>query len=366
MQQPSIIRQIHALAEDRALEKTFALGESQLGELLQKVGDRPFERIYVLGSGTSYYAAQVCKYVFEEITAIPTEGMQAFAFAAYQSPALLNKRTLVVGFSTSGGTEAVVNAFAKSRGRGAFTLAVTAMPESDVARAADAILLTGAEDEVGLPRTKAQSQGLVALYLLAIHLGRQLGRVPSKRTEELLRQLGRTTQAVAALMDGVERDVERLAQAYRDCEAVFVLGSGPNAGTAQTGALMITEMAKIHTLGDELENFLHGRFREVDQSNPLIILAPKGASSSRALDFLTVTDHVEAQTVVLTDETSEGIQWLATQVVRLPGGIPELFTPILYITPLHMFGYYLAVAKGVDPIRRRYPDIVASKAKYKG
>jgi len=82
------------------------------------------------------------------------------------------------------------------------------------------------------------------------------------------------------------------------------------------------------------------------------------------LDFLTVTDHVGAQTVVLTDELSEGIQQLASHVVLLPGGIPEVFTPILYVTPLHMFGYHLAVAKGIDPIRRRYPDIVASKLKY--
>jgi glucosamine 6-phosphate synthetase-like amidotransferase/phosphosugar isomerase protein len=113
-----------------------------------------------------------------------------------------------------------------------------------------------------------------------------------------------------------------------------------------------------------LENFLHGRFREVDQTNPFIILAPEGSGSGRTLDFLTVTDHVGAQTIVLTDEVSEGIETLATHVVVMPAGIPEIFTPIFYVTPLHMFGYYLALARGEDPLQRRYPDISATMVKY--
>jgi len=252
MQKPSIIHQIHALAEGQVLRETIAEGTTQLQGVLQKMGAEPFERIYVLGSGTSYYAALVCKYVFEAMTGIATEGVQAFAFTAYQEPALLEGRTLVVGFSTSGGTEAVAESFSKSREKGAFTIAVTAMADSEVARAADGILLTGAQDEVGMPRTKAQSQGLVALYLLAIGLGRKMGRLSAGQAEGLLGQLSRTACAVGELIGEVENQTERLAGLYGDCTGVFVLGSGPNMGTAQTGALMITEMAKIHALGDEL------------------------------------------------------------------------------------------------------------------
>lgn len=47
---------------------------------------------------------------------------------------------------------------------------------------------------------------------------------------------------------------------------------------------MISEMAKIHSWGDELENFLHGRFREVNQSEPLLILPPAGGAAGDAPD----------------------------------------------------------------------------------
>ena len=59
--------------------------------------------------------------MFEEIALIPAEGAQAFSFTAYQNPDLLNERTLVVGFSTSGETEAVHKAFLKSKKKGART-----------------------------------------------------------------------------------------------------------------------------------------------------------------------------------------------------------------------------------------------------
>jgi glucosamine 6-phosphate synthetase-like amidotransferase/phosphosugar isomerase protein len=367
MAKPSIIHQIHALAEGngRALRQTMAEAKKQLEGLLPRLPDTPFKRIYVLGCGTSYYGAVVCKHAFEELAGIPTEGAQGFAFASYQNPLLLDKQTLVVGFSTAGQTEAILNSFAKARERGACTMAATALPESRVAKAADEILLTGATDEVNMPRTKAQSQGLLTFYLLALYLGHKYGTVSDNDFQATLSQLERCIDAVVEMVEGIEEQIKQLGETYRDCTSALVLASGYNTGTAQTGALMITEMAKVHSWGDELENFLHGRFREVDQTNPLLILAPTGAGSARTLDFLTVTDHVGGPTVVFTDEPSEGIRKLATHVVKMPGGLREIITPILYITPLHMFGNYLAVARGTDPNKRRYPDIVPTTSRYK-
>ena len=365
MQKPTIIGQIRALAEGnaRALKETIAIGKARLPDLLQQVKGRDFDRITVLGCGTSYGAAVTCKYVFEEMTGVPADGMPGFSFAAYQDPAILNEKSLVVGFSTAGKTEAIIESLAKARARGAFTIAVTAVEDSAVAQTAEGIVLTGATDEVSIPRTKAQSQGLVALYLLAIRLGQRFGYRTAEETEVSLSHLVRTAETVAQLIEENEGAVQALAETYGGCSTTFVLGSGPNLGTALTGSLMTTELAKIHCMGDEMEGFLHGRFREVDQVNPIIILAPQGASSSRVLDFLTVTDQINAQTVVLTDVVSEGLRRLATHVVQLPGGVPELYTAISYITPLHLFGYHLAIARGKDPMDRRY-NIPTTTMKY--
>jgi glucosamine--fructose-6-phosphate aminotransferase (isomerizing) len=143
-----------------------------------------------------------------------------------------------------------------------------------------------------------------------------------------------------------------IAQRYAAAPNVYVLGSGPNAGTTEGASLKVVEMAKLPSEVQDLENFLHGRLREVDRTTPLLFVAPCGLSSRRVLDFLTVTDHVGAPSVVLTDHLSAGGQRLAT--------------PLLYITPLYLLAYHLAHHRGYDPVARRYPDIVPQKVRYGG
>jgi glucosamine 6-phosphate synthetase-like amidotransferase/phosphosugar isomerase protein len=47
----------------------------------------------------------------------------------------------------------------------------------------------------------------------------------------------------------------------------------------------------------------------------------------------------------------------------MPGEIDELVTPLLYIIPLHLFAYEMALKRGYDPNARRY-HIVPQKVRY--
>jgi fructoselysine-6-P-deglycase FrlB-like protein len=147
---------------------------------------------------------------------------------------------------------------------------------------------------------------------------------------------------------------------------VFVVGSGPNAGTAQEGALKVVEMSKLFADARELEDFAHGRFRVVDGSTPFLVVAPRGNASGKVLDFLTATSQVKAPTIVLTDEVSAGIRDLATHVVELPGGLTEVASPFLTIIPLYLFAYQLAFERGWDPMSRRYEGFFPQKMRYQG
>jgi glucosamine 6-phosphate synthetase-like amidotransferase/phosphosugar isomerase protein len=109
---------------------------------------------------------------------------------------------------------------------------------------------------------------------------------------------------------------------------------------------------------------MHGRMREVDERTPLFFLAPHGRGSGRTLDFLAVTDHIGAPSIVLTDRVTSGIERLATHVVRMPVQLDEFATPLLYILPLYLLGYRLAVERGYDAGARRYPDIIPQEVRY--
>jgi glucosamine 6-phosphate synthetase-like amidotransferase/phosphosugar isomerase protein len=66
---------------------------------------------------------------------------------------------------------------------------------------------------------------------------------------------------------------------------------------------------------------------------------------------------------VLTDNPSPGVQRLATHVIRIPVSLDEYATPLLYILPIHLFGYEMAHQRGYDPVARRY-DLVPQNVKY--
>ena len=366
MSKPTALERVKSMAanDGAILKKTVADAKTQLEKLVAETDLTRIQRVYVLGCGTSYFGALSVKHMFEQIAGIPSEGAQAFAFAQYQNPDFLNENSMVVGFSTAGTTEAIHNAFRKCKENDAYSVAITALEDTPIGKLSNATILTGATDETNVVRTKAQVQGVLTMCLLAVYMGRQSKYISAEQADDYFTQIDRCIEAIVDVIENKEEVIKELAYRYKDCESANVLASGPNTGTGQTGSLMITEMAKIHAWGDELENYLHGRDREIDQTDPLLILAPKGAASARTLDFLTVTDHVKANTIVFTDDVSEGIKELATHVVEMKGGMSEIITSIVNYTPFYLFGYHLAEAKGEDPNKRRYMDILPVKVKY--
>jgi glucosamine 6-phosphate synthetase-like amidotransferase/phosphosugar isomerase protein len=367
VEKKDIIKQLRGMAAGNgaSLRQAAADVERQMERMLGRIDAKSISRVYVLGCGSSYFGAINVEHAFEDLAGIPTKAVEGFEFAAYQNMDLVDKRSLVLGFSTSGITAALLDSFARCKPNGATTVAVTALEESPLGRAADEILLTGAVDETDVCRTKANTQATIAMYLMAISLGKARGCLTASRAAALTGEVDRCIDGIVEIL-AREQEIIDLTKEYAGCTACLVVGTGPNVGTAQAGALMISEMAWVHSWGDETENFLHGRFREVNQAEPLLLLAPDGAGSRRTLDFLTVSDYARGPTIVFTDKVTPGLKKLATHVVTMKGGISEIMTPILYLTPLHLYAYHIAVANGVNPNVRRYPGINPSVARYEG
>lgn len=357
-----LLANILSLAQSETWQSR-ALSDENIRAWLNGQDRRDVTRVYLVGCGTSLYAGQVGKYVLENLMRVPAEAIPSFAFATYVESALLSPHTLVVGISATGNTQATVDALAKAKDAGAMTLALTGDAASGVTQKADATILVRGALNVSI-KTRSYVQTLVALYLLALRLAEAHQKISTDGVDHWKEQIKRAADASRRFLEDQRAQIEQLAEHYAEAPNVFVLGSGANAGTAEEASLKIIEMAKMYSASQDLENFLHGRLREVDQTTPMFFVAPHGPSSQRVLDFLTVTDYVGAPSVVLTDQVSSGMRRLATHIVQLPGGLDELATPLLYITPLYVFAYHLAHHRGYDPKSRRYPDIVPQNVRY--
>lgn len=359
-----MMRNILSLADRSTWQRSIDVGDDSLTAWLAALGTLRFERVYFVGCGTSFYAGQVGKYAVEHIAHIPTEAVQAFAFAAYVEPAVLGPQTLVVGISTTGNTQAVCDALACAREAGAPTLGITANKEANIADVADVVIPTGAQVTLSV-KTRTYVQSLITIYLLALALAGGHGESKADLNATWRQQIELAADGTRHFLDHQQAEIEHLAKLYAKAPCVFILGTGPNAGTAEEASLKVIEMAKTYSEAQELEDFMHGRLREVDPSTPMFFVAPQGRGSERTLDFLTVTDYVGAPSIVLTDQTTLGIERLATHVIQMPGGLDEFATPLVYIVPLYVLGYHLALQRGYDPAARRYPDIVPQDMRYR-
>ena len=353
-----MLTNILALADPATWQRSIDLADEALMEWLKT--PRSFKHIYLVGHGSSLYNCQVGEYILEYIAGIPSKAIPAFAFSAYIEQRLLDSQTLVIGISTTGETQSVCDALKSARQAGSSTLAITAHNGSQITRSVDAVILTGGEDDQISVKTKSYVQALIPIYLLALHLAGD----PELKAY-WLNQINLAAQGAQRFLQEQWGQIKQLAEKYAQAPKVFVLGTGPNLGTAEEASLKIIEMAKMYSECQELEDFLHGRLREVDQSSPLFFVAPQGQVSHRVLDFLTVTHMIKAPSIVLTDNITSGIQRLATHIIRIPVSLDEFATPLLYVLPMHIFGYEMALQRGYDPTARRY-NIVPQNVRYQG
>ena len=351
-----MLRNILSLANRETWQKSIDLADEALAAWLPM--PQEIKQIYLVGHGSSLFNGLVGEYILEYIAGVPCKAVPAFAFSTYMEHRRLNAQTLVIGISTTGETNSVSTVVERARDAGSPTLAITAHRDSLITYSADVVIPTGGEDDQISVKTKSYIQALIPLYLIALRLSKN-----SQQRNHWLEQILLAAEGARQFLEKQQEEIKQLTEKFAKAPNVFVLGTGPNLGTAEEASLKIIEMAKMYSECQELEDFFHGRLREVDPNSPVFFIAPNGRSNRRVLDFLTVLDRIKAPSVVLTDIPSPGIQRLATHVIQIPISLDEYATPLLYVLPMHLFGYEMALQRGYDPTARRY-NLVPQNVKY--
>ena len=131
---------------------------------------RRVDRIILTACGTSYHAALVGEYLFEEFARIPVEVEYASEFR-YRNPPI-DRNTIVFAITQSGETADTLAALRESKRKGHPTLAICNVVGSSIAREADG----GVYLHAGPGNRRGQHQGVhlqvAVLTMLALYLGR--------------------------------------------------------------------------------------------------------------------------------------------------------------------------------------------------
>lgn len=312
---------------------------------------KEIETVYLVGHGTSYATGKNGESWMAHIAGLQACAMPAFQFCSYAGDFLLKpEKTLVVGVSCSGNTASVVNSLKVAREKGAATVCLSGDGDIKMAEAAEYRITTDAhiESRVGVGAYSISHLFIAyGAYQLAVLLGSRNGRLDAADVAYWRQQMEKTIAAMAALPRLNEEMKAIAGKLNRDTmDNLAVLGTGPNMGTMVEGALKISEFCWLFGAGEELEDFAHGRFREVDERVPLFMLTPAGPSYDKTMDLLAGCAIAKSPAVVFTDVPTEPMKKLATYVVEMPKIEDEYLTPFLYIYPLWFYGWHIAAAEG--------------------
>jgi glucosamine 6-phosphate synthetase-like amidotransferase/phosphosugar isomerase protein len=77
-------------------------------------------------------------------------------------------------------------------------------------------------------------------------------------------------------------------------------------------------------------------------------VAPPGPSYARCLDVVKAANAIGATTIALVQAGDGELSRVAAYVIELPA-VLEALSPLLYVIPLQLLSYHLALAKGTNP-----------------
>lgn len=304
--------------------------------------------VILVGHGTSLATAMNGEFLFSTIASIQARAVPAYQFLHYSRQYLVEpETTLVVGISCNGNTVSVARSLQTAREAGAHTMCISGNGDIALPKWSEYRVRAYTEIEKENNMSAYSASHLFILYgafQAALCMGEQKGIADRAYWGGQWEDLKETLGCLPDLFDTMSRVAgDYAAKSYHN---LAVLGTGPNYGTAQEGALKICEMAWMFTACEELEDFAHGRFREVDGLMPLFVVAPHARTLPKVLDILAGCHYAQTPSVIFTQESDPALGELSETIISMPAIREECLTPFLYVFPLWFFGFHMRNNEG--------------------
>jgi glucosamine--fructose-6-phosphate aminotransferase (isomerizing) len=309
-------------------------------QALQKI-----KRVVIVACGTSWHAGLVGKFLVEEYCRLPVEVDYGSEYR-YRNP-IVDPQTLIILISQSGETADTLAAMREGRAKGARVLAICNVVGSTLAREADGVIYTHAGPEIGVASTKAFTTQLVALTLLTLHIGQELGCVSPTERIQVAKDLLRLPRGVEEILEK-EGLIQAVAHKYFQAQDFLFLGRGIHYPIALEGALKLKEISYIHAEGYPAGEMKHGPIALIDEDLPTVLLLPENEILEKVQSNLQEVKARGGKIIALTDqEEGAGFRIGADDLLRVPK-IHWTLSPILFTIPLQLLAYHIAVLRGTD------------------
>lgn len=304
---------------------------------------RAIDRITITACGTSWHAALIGEYLFEEFAHIPTEVEYASEFRYRNAP--IEKNTLVLAITQSGETADTLAGLRESKRRGHPVLAICNVVGSTIARESDGGIYLHAGPEIGVASTKAFTSQVTVLSLMALLMGR-IRMMSTRRGMQVIKALEEAPKQIESIL--AQNDlIKKIAEKYAHCEDFFFLGRQYNFPVALEGALKLKEISYIHAEGYPAAEMKHGPIAMIDEKTPSVFLLPKDQLYEKTISNLQEIKARKGPIIAIATEGDKDIAKQVQDVIYLPPTIEPIY-PLLGAIPLQLLAYHIAVVRGCD------------------
>jgi glucosamine--fructose-6-phosphate aminotransferase (isomerizing) len=323
--------------EQPAALRALLAHESTYARVATAARERGATTIRMVGHGSSDNAASYGVYAFGLLPRW-TALRDSITLTAYYDAGLDMTGSTVIALSQSGRTPDVIDYVTRTRSAGAFTVALTNDPGSDLAGTAEEVLPLAAGPERSVAASNTYLNQIAALGLLAAYAATDGRRFAAG--------LSATADLLEAALPALEEQARRVALPFASVGRMFVVGRGIEFATAREIALKLLETCRVAAEPLTATALAHGPVAALDPLFPVWTIASDDATLPAVVEAAERVRSAGATLVASGD--AAGALSGAAYALPVPKAPAPLFSPLLSVVPGQLFASALARARGLD------------------
>ncbi|MBE9511068.1 MAG: glutamine--fructose-6-phosphate transaminase (isomerizing) [Bacteroidetes bacterium] len=301
-------------------------------------------RIIIIGCGTSWHAALIGEYLFEEFARIPVEVEYASEFR-YRNP-VIHIDDVVIVISQSGETADTLAAVNQARESGALVLGICNVAGSSIPRETQGGVYMHAGPEIGVASTKAFTAQVTVLTMMAMLIGKKRFILDEKKYEKFITELLRIPSKIEEILKNNDL-YKKIAGLYVNSNNFIYLGRGYFFPVALEGALKLKEISYIHAEGYPAAEMKHGPIALIDENMPVVVIAPQDDSYEKIVSNIREVKARGGIVIAVVNKGDKTISEIADHVFEVPSTVLAL-APLLTVVPLQLLSYHIAVLRSCN------------------
>ena len=289
------------------------------------------KNLYITGSGTSYNAAEIARYLMSKFAKIKINTVISSEFPF--SPNDIEQDSTLITISQSGESADVLEAVRIAKKSKTNILSIVNHLNSSLSQESSLAIGLNCGPEIGVAATKSFTSQLATLY-----------KITDKLCNGCINPDWAKVSAVISQILSNHSKIKEIAKNLKEISDIYVLGRGIHLPIAREAALKLKELSYIHAeaiAGGELK---HGPLALMDSNVYVIIINPSDSTYSDTINSANEIKARGAKIIGISDKESDIYDYW----IEIPT-IDEILYPIIEIIPIQLLAYYTALEKKTNP-----------------